>query len=96
MKTYTIKRVCVLAFSAFALLFFLIRDVCGYGTITFPGRKDLVCLTLLAANADGIHFGVFLASIPGAVLLVFLVFFLVWQTRRKIDSVGGIADDTRA
>ena len=85
-----------LAFSAFALLFFLIRDICGYGTITFPGRKDLVCLTLPAAHADGLHLGVFLASIPGAVLLVFFIFFLIWQIRRKIDSVGGTADDTLA
>ena len=84
-----------LTFSVFAFIFFLIRDIIGYGTITFPGRKELVCISLPALD-EGIHVGVFLASIPGAVLLVFITFFLIWQISKKIDSVGGISDGTVA
>ncbi len=81
-----------LSFSTVALVFFLIRDVFGYGTITLPGRKGLVCLTLLSQR-ESVHVGVFLASIPGAVLLVFFSFFMMWQLRKKLDSVGGVSDD---
>ncbi len=84
-----------LSFSAIALVFFLIRDVFGYGTLTLPGRKGLLCINILSQSEDA-HVGVFLASIPGAILLVFIVFFLAWKLRRKFDLLGGASDDSVA
>ncbi|MBQ9539657.1 MAG: hypothetical protein IJU95_10355 [Treponema sp.] len=84
-----------LFFSILSLLFFLIRDLFGYGTISFPGRKALHCLYLLP-QTEGAHIGCFLATIPGAILLVFFSAFLVWKLHRKFDSVGGRADDNIA
>ncbi len=84
-----------LSFSALALVFFLLRDVLGYGTLTLPGRKGLLCLNILS-QSESAHTGVFLASIPGAILLVTISFVLAWQIRRKFDSLGGASDDSVA
>ena len=84
-----------LTFSALALVFFLVRDVLGYGTLTLPGRKGLLCLNILS-QSENAHTGVFLASIPGAILLVTISFILFWQIRRKLDSLGGASDDSVA
>ncbi len=84
-----------LEFSVFALFFFLIRDIFGYGTISLPGRKSLLCIHILPAG-ESVHLGVFLATIPGAVILVFIIFFIMWQVRRKFDLVGGTPDASRA
>ncbi len=84
-----------LSFSGLALVFFLVRDVLGYGTLTLPGRRGLLCMNILS-QSESVHTGVFFASIPGAILLVFISFFLTWQLRRKFDSVGGTSDDRPA
>ena len=84
-----------LSFSGFALLFFLLRDIAGYGTVSFPGRRGLACIRLLP-QGEGSHVGVFLATVPGAVLLVSVFFFAIWQVRRKLDSLGGSPDERRA
>jgi len=56
-----------LKFSAFALAFFLLRDILGYGTISFPvshGVKELYIF-----DSHSTSFLAFFASIPGALLL---------------------------
>lgn len=80
-----------LSFSGIALAFFLVRDIVGYGTISLPGRNELVCITLLG-NGDGAHVGVFLATIPGAVLFAFTASFVIWRIRRKFNLLGGTSD----
>ena len=85
-----------LSFSIFALVFCLVRDIAGYGTITLPGRNTLACLSIAASDSEGIHIGVFLASIPGAVLLVFIACFLIWRIHRQFESVGGGLDGNPA
>ena len=72
-----------LLFSLFALCIFLIRDVFGYGTITFPGRSSLISFTLLPAS-DTAHFGVIFAFIPGAIMLVSIAVFFVWSLKFSV------------
>ncbi|MBP5158125.1 MAG: hypothetical protein K6G18_15635 [Treponema sp.] len=84
-----------LAFSGIALAFFLARDIIGYGTITLPGRKELLCIHLFG-QGEGAHVGVFLATIPGAILFAFTTSFVMWRIRRKSTMLGGFSDDSRA
>lgn len=59
--------------SAFALFFFLVRDIFGYGTLTLPGWKHLIVLHF-PYNPQSTSASVFLATIPGG--LVFVAFLL--------------------
>lgn len=61
-----------LVFSAFAFVFFLLRDVVGYGTISFPIRNGIAQVHLFDSYSTA--FCSFFASIPGALLL--MVFFM--------------------
>ena len=62
----------------FALFFFLIRDVFGYGTLTLPAFRRILVIHL-PYNPDTASASVFLATIPGslglvAVLLLIYIF----------------------
>ncbi|MDE7292450.1 MAG: hypothetical protein K2N58_10455 [Treponemataceae bacterium] len=56
-----------LKFSAFALAFFLLRDILGYGTISFPAPWGIKEAYLF--NSYSTSFLAFFASIPGSLLL---------------------------
>lgn len=63
------------SFSLFALFFFLIRDLFGYGTFTMIAYKHIAVFQL--ADMDNrISASSFLATIPGALLLLAFFFFL--------------------
>lgn len=64
-----------LALSLFMLLFFLFRDMLGYGTITLPGWKRLVVIHL-PYNAEATGASVFLATIPGSLGLIAILLAL--------------------
>ncbi|MGN0728348.1 hypothetical protein [Treponema sp.] len=64
-------------FSVFAAVFFLIRDIFGYGTVSFPYPGGVFEIQLFGMK-DSFFLFSFLASIPGAVVLLLLfsaVFF---------------------
>ena len=86
-------------FSAFAILFFLLRDVLGYGTISFPAPGRIVEIFLF--NAYDTAFLSFFATIPGALLmLVFCMsILLAAQTRlNALEKAGALeeGDDENA
>lgn len=75
-------------FSVFAIIFYLIRDIFGYGTLTFPSSSGLVEKTLFDINS--FSWGIFFASIPGALVLVsvsILIFVFVQNKFKIIERV---------
>lgn len=77
-----IKKSCLM--SVFALLFFLIRDIVGYATITFPGWKNLVVIHL-PYNPESTGIGVFFATIPGSLCFMTLLLALYIFMAKKIN-----------
>ncbi len=73
-------------FSAFAALYFLVRDLIGYGTITFPLWRKIACLTL--PLPDGIAYtGSLIATIPGNFMLLGLIFLAYLLMNRKFVEI---------
>lgn len=72
-------------YSIFALLFFLFRDIFGYGTITFPVYSGLKSFVIIKPK-NNFYFGTFWATIPGALFLfaILIVFFAFINHRLKI------------
>lgn len=62
----------LLFLSIFALLFYLVRDILGYGTFTFPGHEGLIEFVIIPSSFN-FSAGTFIASIPGALVLMTLV-----------------------
>lgn len=83
-----------LKFSLIALIFFLLRDILGYGTITLPKTTGYITLNLFA-NAKFFVPSVFLASIPGALVLVavFLVIFV--RINRKLAIAKNLVEEVQ-
>ena len=77
-----------LLFSFFILIFFLFRDVAGYGTITFFGRNHRVYEKILL-NPENVGIFTFFASIPGALVLTSLTIYLFLFLRNKMRIVSG-------
>ena len=73
--------------SIFSLLFFLIRDIFGYGTITLPQWKKILVIHL-PYNAQSTQASLFLATIPGslALMAVILAFYIFVTKRLRIAS----------
>ena len=60
----------VLYFSGWMLLTFLVRDIIGFGTVTFPGYQDLAVIYIIKSMPSGVSAGTALASIPGSFFLI--------------------------
>ncbi|MCR4821578.1 MAG: hypothetical protein K5873_01745 [Treponema sp.] len=74
-----------LAVSSFSLVFFLIRDIFGYGTITFPGWKHIIVFHL-PYNSSGTGASVFMATIPGSLICIaiFLAAYIFVMNKFRI------------
>ena len=59
-------------FSGFALAFFLLRDIVGFGTITYIGPRGIAEKVLF--DSERISFASFFATIPGALVALALIF----------------------
>lgn len=80
-----------LALSAFMLLIFLIRDMLGYGTITFPGWKRLIVVHLFE-NSDIGGASVFLATIPGCLVLISALISFYIFVSKKLHILANASD----
>lgn len=71
----------------FALLFFLIRDIFGYGTFTLPAWKQLLVFHL-PYNPEATSASVFLATVPGSLCLVaiLLLIYIFFSNKFRILS----------
>lgn len=72
-----------LKFSLLLLVFFLLRDIFGFGTFTFFGSHNRVFEKVLL-NPDKIGIFMFFASIPGALILVGVLIYLSIFAKNKI------------
>lgn len=72
-------------FSLFALAIFLFRDICGYGTITFPMHNGIFEIFINTHEKSIVS--VFWASIPGAMILAAILVLLLAVIDDKIDQV---------
>ena len=79
-----------LMFSLAILLFFLFRDIAGYGTFTFFGKNHRIFEKVLF-NPEKIGIFTFFASIPGALVLtsIIIYFFLFIRNKVRIISSKG-------
>lgn len=76
-------------FSIFALVFYLIRDILGFGSFTFPTLNGIFELILF--NSKTLSWSVFFASMPGALFLVsvsILIFVCIQKRFNIIERIG--------
>ncbi|MEE3410970.1 MAG: hypothetical protein VZQ47_03745 [Treponema sp.] len=80
-------------FSVFALVFFLLRDILGYGTLSLPVPNGIKESYLF--NSYDTAFLSFFATIPGAllVLLLCMSFLLTVQLKMNTIEKAGVADE---
>ncbi len=76
-----------LMFSISILIFFLFRDITGYGTFTFFGRNHRIFEKVLF-NPNKIGLFTFFASIPGALVLTGLVIYFVLILKNKVRIIS--------
>ena len=76
----------VLTYSIYAMLFFLLRDIAGYGTITFFGKNHQIFEKVLISPEKTGFFAIF-ASIPGALILSSMLLFIHIYVRNKFAIV---------
>lgn len=68
------------------MLFFLFRDIAGYGTFTFLGKNHQIYEKVILP-ADGVGIFSFFASIPGAMILSGLILFIHICIRNKFSII---------
>ncbi|MBP3366894.1 MAG: hypothetical protein J6K96_07885 [Treponema sp.] len=73
-------------FSAFALLFFLARDILAYGAISFPSSPGIFEIRLLAPHHIP-QAAFFWASVPGAIILLVLCYAAVSAVLDKLEII---------
>lgn len=79
-----------LVFAIYILIFSLIRDIIGYGTITLISLNKIIEIVIFDSNY--IAAGTFFATIPGALVLsaLFLAAFLTIEKKALIIKKVGI------
>lgn len=74
-----------LVFSAFALVFFFLRDLLGFGTISFPMPNGIGEARFFDSRSTA--FCSLFASVPGALLLVVLCMAALLTVQRKMNII---------
>ncbi len=74
-------------YSILALVFFLFRDIFGYGTITFPVYSGLKSIVLIKSKSN-FSFGTFWATIPGALFLFAMLIALFALINNKFNILA--------
>ena len=80
-----------LTFSILVLLFFLFRDIFGYGTFTFFGKNHRIFEKIIF-NPERIGIFTFFASIAGALVLTGLMIYLFLYLRNKARIISSKGD----
>lgn len=80
-------------FSVFALLFFTLRDILGYGTLSLPVPNGIKESYLF--NSYDTAFLSFFATIPGALLILLLCMSFLLTVQLKMNAIEktGAADE---
>jgi len=72
----------ILVFIGAGLLFFLIRDILGFGTFTFFGKKHQM-LEVIIFKGNDIGIFDFFATIPGALFVEGMILYVLVSIRQK-------------
>ena len=86
-KRIKLNMVHTLTFSVYALLYFLLRDLAGYGTFTFFGTAHQIYEKVLI-SPDNLGFFSLIASIPGALILSSVLLFLHIFIRNRFEIMS--------
>lgn len=76
-----------LIFGLIILIFFLFRDIAGFGTFTFFGKNHRIFEKVLF-NPEKIGIFTFFASIPGALVLTSLTIYMFLFLRNKLRIIS--------
>jgi len=76
-----------LVFSVIILLFYLFRDIAGYGTFTFFGKNHRIFEKVLF-NPNKVGIFTFFATIPGALVLTGLIIYLFLFIKNKFRIIS--------
>ena len=77
----------ILTFSVYTLLFFLLRDLAGYGTFTFFGKGHQIFEKVII-SPENLGFFSLLASIPGALILSSVLLFIHIFVRNEFEILN--------
>lgn len=77
-------------FSIYALVIFIIRDIFGYGTITYFGFGFKI-KELILFSEESVSFLSMLASIPGVLFLSSVILFIYVLGRGRVNIIKNIA-----
>lgn len=80
-----------LVISAFCLVFFLFRDIAGFGTFTFPLWKKIAVLHF-PYKTESSGAGVLLATIPGCLILISVLLSIYIIFMKKMEKIGKMAE----
>ena len=78
-------------FSLFSILFFALRDIIGYGTLSFPSGMGITEIKLFDIASSEISFlGMFWASVPGALILIAIEILVVASINRNLNIIESL------
>ena len=78
-------------FSLFSILFFALRDIIGYGTLSFPSGMGISEIKLFDIASSEISFlGMFWASVPGALILIAIEILVVASINRNLNIIESL------
>lgn len=79
----------LLTFSIYAILYFLVRDIFGYGTITYFNSSFQIMEKVLIAE-DKVSVLSILASIPGSLLFSSIILFIHIVVRNRYNIIKNV------
>ena len=80
-------------FSVAAMIIYIVRDIIGYGTITFPAGHSINAL-YISFGTQETYVGAFIATIPGALVLTafMLAFFFTAKGNFNMIQRSGVQE----
>ncbi len=75
-------------FDLFSLVIFAVRDIFGYGTLSFPSSTGIDEIVIFPASESSLHPGIFWATVPGALILCMLFLRIILWIQTNITLAG--------
>lgn len=72
-------------FTGYALLFYLIREILAFGTISFPARKGVHVISIISGKNPEYTF--FFATIPGAFVILAILVAIFAFIERHVEII---------
>lgn len=79
---FSVNMISTAIFFVVVLLFFIIRELLAFGSVSLPSRSGIMIFTVFP------HYSVFWSTIPGGFLLLFFLFSSMFLVDRKINKAG--------